>query len=85
MHCNDVFVHDRLHTARNTRFEMDRIGRVLSPGGAMLIDDISTHQGFVGWASKASGARTLVCPSAGGEGLFGIVRTTAAATRVPGR
>ncbi|NUK24620.1 class I SAM-dependent methyltransferase [Streptomyces lunaelactis] len=80
----DVFVHDSLHTARNTRFEMDRIGRVLTPGGVMLIDDISTHQGFAVWASKASGARTLVCPSADGEGLFGVARTSPAATQAPG-
>lgn len=81
----DVFVHDSLHTARNTRFEMDRIGRVLAPGGVMLVDDISTHQGFDGWVRKAPGVRTLVCPSADGQGLFGVVRTSPAGTRAPDR
>ncbi|MBY8885096.1 class I SAM-dependent methyltransferase [Streptomyces sp. PTM05] len=71
----DLFVHDSLHTARNTRFEMDRVARVLAPGGVMLVDDISTHQGFAEWAEDAGGAaETLVCPSADGEGLFGVVR-----------
>jgi predicted O-methyltransferase YrrM len=79
----DVFVHDSLHTARNTRFEMDRIGRVLAPGGVMLIDDISTHQGFADWVREAPGVSTLVCPSGDGEGLFGIVRTSPAGTRLP--
>ncbi|MER6418822.1 class I SAM-dependent methyltransferase [Streptomyces sp. NPDC001137] len=81
----DVFVHDSLHTARNTRFEMERVGRVLTPGGVMLIDDISTHQGFANWARKSPEARTLICPSADGEGLFGIVsaRHTAASGPPP--
>ena len=70
----DIFVHDSLHTARNTRFEMERAGRVLPPSGMMFIDDISTHQGFAAWTRRAPQARTLICPSADGEGLFGIVR-----------
>ncbi|WP_162467221.1 class I SAM-dependent methyltransferase [Streptomyces cavernae] len=68
----DVFVHDSLHTARNTRFEMERIGRVLGPRGVMLVDDISTHQGFADWTRKTPRARTLICPTDDGEGLFGI-------------
>ncbi|QMU77014.1 class I SAM-dependent methyltransferase [Streptacidiphilus sp. PB12-B1b] len=71
----DMFVHDSLHTARNTRFEMDRIARVLAPGGVMLVDDISTHQGFEPWTRAPGGAEALVCRSADREGLFGIVRT----------
>ncbi|MET9849456.1 class I SAM-dependent methyltransferase [Streptomyces ossamyceticus] len=69
----DLFVHDSLHTARNTRFEMERVGRVLAPGGLMFIDDISTHQGFADWVRGIARARTLICPSEDGEGLFGIV------------
>lgn len=78
----DVFVHDSLHTARNTRFEMERVGRVLAPGGVMLVDDISTHQGFADWTRGTPQASPLVCPSADGEGLFGIVRTQPAAPAV---
>ncbi|GAA1269261.1 hypothetical protein GCM10009665_67250 [Kitasatospora nipponensis] len=70
----DVFVHDSLHTARNTRFEMGRIAEVLAPDGVMLIDDISTHQGFAPWLLDRPHAASLVCPSADGEGLFGVVR-----------
>ncbi|MGI5459883.1 class I SAM-dependent methyltransferase [Streptomyces sp. CA-249302] len=69
----DVFVHDSLHTARNTRFEMECVGRVLTPGGVMLVDDISTHQGFDDWTRRTAGTRRLICPSADSEGLFGIV------------
>lgn len=71
----DVFVHDSLHTARNTRFEMEQAGRVLSPGGVMVVDDISTHQGFTDWTRRSPGARALVCQSDDAEGLFGIVCT----------
>lgn len=71
----DVFVHDSLHTARNTRFEMERVGRVLTPGGVMFVDDISTHQGFADWTRRTPQARTLICPSADGEGLFGVAGT----------
>ena len=71
----DLFVHDSLHTARNTRFEMDRIGRALAPGGVMLVDDISTHQGFSEWTRAEAPAAELICPSDDGEGLFGFVRT----------
>jgi hypothetical protein len=74
----DVFVHDSLHTARNTRFEMERIAGVLAPGGVMLVDDISTHQGFGPWTRVPDLADSLVCPSADREGLFGVVRTTTA-------
>ncbi len=77
----DVFVHDSLHTARNTRFEMDRIADVLAPGGVMLVDDISTHQGFAPWTRDPGRAEALVCRSADGEGLFGVVVRTDPAAR----
>lgn len=70
----DVFVHDSLHTARNTRFEMIRIARALAPGGLMLIDDISTHQAFAPWTRYPGRADALVCPHADRQGLFGVVR-----------
>ena len=74
----DMFVHDSLHTARNTRFEMEQIAGVLAPGGIMLVDDISTHQGFAPWTRVPGMADALVCPSADHEGLFGVVRTSTA-------
>lgn len=74
----DVFVHDSLHTARNTSFEMDRIAGVLPAGGIMLVDDISTHQGFAPWVRHPGRADALVCPSADGQGLFGVVHMIAA-------
>jgi predicted O-methyltransferase YrrM len=40
----DLFVHDSLHTGRNTSFEIDRAWQILRPGGALLIDDV--YQSF---------------------------------------
>jgi predicted O-methyltransferase YrrM len=75
----EVFVHDSLHTAKNTMFEMDQAASVLSPGGVMLVDDIATHEGFAKFAMRHPGYRTIVCPSADGIGLFGIAVNTAEA------
>jgi hypothetical protein len=68
----DVFVHDSLHTARNTLFEMGMAASVMSPQGIMLVDDISTHRGFSTFARRQPRYRTVVCPSADRKGLFGI-------------
>lgn len=70
----DMFLHDSLHTARNTRYEMSQVYPVLAPGGMMLVDDISTHQGFSSFVKSVRATRFLVCPSADGRGLFGIVQ-----------
>lgn len=67
-----IFIHDSLHTARNTLFEMNQAARVMRPGGVMLVDDISTHRGFVTFAQRHPEYRTIVCPSADRRGEFGI-------------
>lgn len=69
----EVFIHDSLHTEKNTVFEMEQAASALSPGGVMLVDDIATHKGFARFARRHPGYRTIVCPSADEIGLFGIV------------
>jgi len=72
-----LFIHDSLHTARNTLFEMEEIGSVM-PAGVMLIDDIKSHDGFATFASRHPQYQTMVCHSADRIGMFGIaVRTPA--------
>jgi Methyltransferase domain len=68
----EVFIHDSLHTARNTLFEMNQVASAMNPGGVMLIDDISTHKGFAIFAERYPGYQTIVCPSEDRKGLFGI-------------
>ena len=68
----EVFVHDSLHTARNTVFEMDQAASAMPPGGVMLVDDIATHKGFATFARRHPHYETIICPSADRKGLFGI-------------
>lgn len=67
-----MFIHDSLHTARNTLFEMERIAAVMPPGGVMLVDDIGSHDGFPTFARRHPRYRTMVCPSADQVGIFGF-------------
>lgn len=67
-----LFIHDSLHTARNTLFELNQAARVMEAGGVMLVDDISTHGGFAAFARRHPEYRTIVCPPADGLGQFGI-------------
>jgi len=70
----DLFVHDSLHTARNTRFEMERTLSVLASGGIMIIDDISPHQAFAEFARDHARLETLICPHSDRAGsYFGLV------------
>ena len=57
----DMFVHDSLHTEANVRFEMEAAWRCLSPGGALVVDDIDTNWGFRN-ATRGFGAhQSFVC------------------------
>jgi Methyltransferase domain len=67
-----VFIHDSLHTARNTIFEMEQAAAAMPQGGVMLIDDITTHKGFAIFASRHPEYRTIIAQSADGIGHFGI-------------
>jgi hypothetical protein len=68
----EMFIHDSLHTARNTTFEMEQAASVMPVGGVMLVDDIGTHQGFALFTRRHPGYETIVCPSSDRIGMFGI-------------
>ena len=42
----DLFIHDSLHTARNTCFELGTVWPALPPGGVAVVDDIDRNLGF---------------------------------------
>jgi hypothetical protein len=67
-----MFVHDSLHTAKNTLFEMEQAASVMVPGGVMLIDDIKSHDGFAAFARRHPDYETLICESEDKIGVFGI-------------
>lgn len=68
----DLFIHDSLHTARNTLFEMEQAAVKMPTGGVMLIDDIRAHAGFATFAGRHEDYRTLVCQTPDKVGMFGI-------------
>ena len=68
----NVFIHDSLHTARNTIFEMEQAASAMPRSGVMLIDDITTHKGFAIFARRHPGYQTIIASSADGIGHFGI-------------
>jgi hypothetical protein len=68
----NVFIHDSLHTARNTLFEMEQVARAMPAGGVMLVDDIKSHAGFSAFAKRHPDYFTIVAPSDDSVGMFGI-------------
>jgi hypothetical protein len=55
--------------------EMEQTLSALIPGGIMIIDDISTHQGFANFAQDFASLETIVCPHSDRAGsFFGLVR-----------
>ena len=66
-----MFIHDSLHTARNTLFEMEQAA-AMPVGGVILADDIGSQEGFAVFARCHPGFRTLICPSNDEVGIFGI-------------
>jgi hypothetical protein len=73
----EVFIHDSLHTAENTLFEMEQAASAMPAGGVMLVDDIDSHVGFATFAARHAGYQTIICPSADRNGMFGIAVNTA--------
>ena len=73
----EMFIHDSLHTAKNTLFEMEQAASAMPTGGVMLVDDINSHLGFTTFAKRHPGYQTIICPSADRNGTFGIAVNTA--------
>lgn len=68
----DLFVHDSLHTERNTRFELDVAWPALRPGGAAVVDDIHRSLAFQHFADECAPARWFVANHQLGSGKWGV-------------
>jgi hypothetical protein len=68
----ELFIHDSLHTARNTLFEMEQAASIMLPGGVMLVDDIRGHDGFATFARRHPEFKTVLCSTADRRAGFGI-------------
>jgi hypothetical protein len=68
----DLFVHDSLHTGRNTRFELDSTWPVIGPGGIAIIDDIDHSLAFRDFIRHVHPAESVAARHVTGEGLWGL-------------
>lgn len=68
----DLFVHDSLHTARNTCFELGTVWPALPPGGAAVVDDIDHSLGFSRFTARVAPAAWIAAKHVTGNGLWGI-------------
>jgi len=68
----ELFIHDSLHTAKNTLFEMEQAASAMSWGGVMLVDDIRGHDGFATFARRHPEFKTVLCSTADRVAGFGI-------------
>jgi Methyltransferase domain len=68
----DLFIHDSLHTFKNTLFEMEQAASVMPAGGVMLIDDIRSHDGFATFARRHPEFKTIYVSTPDQIGAFGI-------------
>ncbi len=68
----DLFVHDSLHTGRNTCFELDTIWPALTPGGVAVVDDIDHSLGFSRFTERAAPAEWIAARHVTGSGVWGM-------------
>jgi glycosyltransferase involved in cell wall biosynthesis len=82
----DLFVHDSLHTGRNTRFELESAWPFLRPGGAAVVDDIDHSLAFSVFTKRESAAKSLTARHIKGDGLWGVmIKETESAPLPPAR
>lgn len=68
----DLFVHDSLHTGRNTRFELESAWAVLRPGGVAVVDDVDRSLGFRDFVDESGPSAWLAARHVLGTGLWGV-------------
>jgi hypothetical protein len=68
----ELFIHDSLHTAENTLFEMEQAASNMARGGVMLVDDVRGHEGFAIFARRHPEYKTVLCSTADRAAGFGI-------------
>jgi len=68
----DLFIHDSLHTARNTCFELQTVWPALPSGGVAVVDDIDRSLGFSRFTERVAPAAWIAAKHVIGSGLWGI-------------
>jgi hypothetical protein len=67
----DLFLHDSLHTARNTYFELDTVWPALLPGGVAVVDDIDRNLGLSRFIERVPPGAWFAARHVTGSGLWG--------------
>jgi predicted O-methyltransferase YrrM len=68
----DLFVHDSLHTERNLRFELSAARKALSPGGAVVADDVQRNGAFARFVAETDGLEAWVAAADDARSQFGV-------------
>jgi len=78
----DLFIHDSLHTTRNTCFELGTVWPALPRGGIAVVDDIHRNLGFSRFIEQAAPEAWVAARHITGDGLWGVA--TKARQQQPG-
>ena len=62
-----------MHTTRNVRFELEQVWPALTPGGAMLIDDVEKNVATGQFRQAHPETLAVICTSEDGEVLIGCL------------
>jgi hypothetical protein len=78
----DLFIHDSRHTTANVLFELRLAWAALRPGGALVVDDIDTNNGFRRFCRAVDHDRAWACEAepvrpderrSNRKGCFGVI------------
>lgn len=69
----DLFIHDSMHTSRNVRFELECVWPALSPGGAVLVDDVERNTAVGQFLSAHPGIPSMIWASEDGKALIACI------------
>ena len=72
----DLFIHDSLHTTRNTCFELRTVWPALPPGGVAVVDDIHRNLGFNYFIERVVPGAWFATRHITGDGLWGAAIKT---------
>jgi hypothetical protein len=72
-----LFIHDSLHTGRNTRFELETAWAAMPPGGVVVVDDIDHSLGFRDFLDQADPRAWFAARHVTGGGLWGAATKAA--------
>lgn len=89
----DLFIHDSKHSTENVLFELKLAWSALRPGGAVVVDDVDTNNGFRRFCDQVRYDRAWVCEAepvrpddrrANRKGYFGVILKSPSPAREEG-